>query len=112
MIEINGMLEKKSLGFIGFLQATGIIVYCGLVGMILWQGDTLFGPMPSLWGPPLLLVLFSTSVLVCALLTFGYAFKLLYVKKEPQKAIKLVAYTALWLMMFVFVALTLLAAQR
>lgn len=98
-----------SLEFLAFLQSAGIVVYCGLIGLVLWQGNTLFGVVPNFWGPLLFLVLFSTSALICALLAFGNAFQFLYVKKEPQKAIKLVALTTIWLMLFVVLVLILLA---
>lgn len=97
------ILSKKknfSLSFIAFWQALGVIVYCSLVALLFWRGERWFGKMNHYFGPVFLLVLFSTSVLVCALLTFGYPFVLFWEKKETKKALKMVIYTAAWLTFF------------
>ncbi len=98
--------EKLSLKLIGFLQALGLIVYCGLVSLLFWRGGNLFGPSPSFWGPLLVIVLFSTSALIAALLTLGYPFVLFWKKKQTMQALKLVGYTAVWLVFFIVVVIS------
>jgi hypothetical protein len=99
--------EKTSLGLISFLQALGLAFYCGLVATLFWKGNRLFGEDPNYWGPVLFLVIFTTSALVSALLVLGYPFFLFWQKKQTQKAIKLVAYTAIWLLVFILLGLLL-----
>jgi len=99
--------EKTSLGLISFLQALGLAFYCGLVAILFWKGNQLFGNTPNFWGPALFLVVFTTSALVSALLVLGYPFFLFWQKKQTQKAIRLVGYTAAWLVGFILLALFL-----
>jgi hypothetical protein len=100
--------EKTSLCLISFLQALGLALYCGLVSILFWQSNTLFGKGPNFWGPALFLVLFVTSALVSALFVLGYPFFLFWQKKQTQKAIKLVGYTTAWLMGFIILALVII----
>jgi hypothetical protein len=94
-----------SLGFIGFLQATGILVYCSLIGLIFWKGNHIFGPAPSLFGPVAFFLLFMVSAVICALLYLGYAFWLFWEHKNLRRALHLVIHTTLWC--FVFIAIIL-----
>ena len=96
------MKKKLSLGFIAFLQALGVIIYCCLVGLLFWRGNKWFGHVPNFLGPLLFLVLFSASVLISGLLTFGYPIILFWEKKQRTKALKLVIYTTGWLNFFCF----------
>lgn len=101
--------EKFSLGFIAFLQALGLVVYCSLVGLLIWQGENIFGPPYTFLGPAMFLVLFVASALISALLILGYPFILFWEKKELVKALKLVVFTIGWLLFFVLlIFLTLL----
>ena len=96
-------MEKKkehSLGFIAFFQALGIILYCSLIALLILQGNKWFGNMPNYFGPFLFLVLFSTSALICAIITLSYPFILWQKKQLLDQAIKLIIYTAGWLLFF------------
>ncbi|MFH2232307.1 MAG: hypothetical protein ABII13_04015 [Patescibacteria group bacterium] len=97
--------DKIPLCLTAFLQALGLIIYCSLIGLVLWRGETLFGQVPNFMGPVLLLVLFATSALICALITLGHPIILFYKKKEPVKALKLIALTAGWLVLFIVLLL-------
>ena len=108
MKKITTYFEKKSLWCIGFYQALGLTLYCGLVGLIFWNGDKWFGPMNQYLGPVLLLVILVTSVVISALIVFGYPFILFWEKKETSKALKLVSFTALWLLVFIFVIIIII----
>jgi len=98
-------LEKFSLSFIGFLQAFGITLYCALIGFLLWAGGEIFGPMKTFLGPFLVLSLMVASVLICALLAFGYPVILFWDKKNTAGAVKLVTYTTGWLVFFIAVGI-------
>ncbi len=92
---------KISLKLMAFLQALGLVFYCGLVSLFFWQGENLFGQYPSFLAPLLMLVLFSTSALIAGLLTLGYPIILFWKKKQKTQALKLVGYTAIWLIVFI-----------
>jgi hypothetical protein len=91
----------KNLLKIGLLQAAGLIGYISLVATMMQNGERLFGQMDNIAGPVVFLTLFSFSVLVCALITLAYPFKLFWIKKKPLEALRLVGYTALFLLFFI-----------
>lgn len=102
--------EKKkslSLTFIAFLQALGLVVYCGLIGLLFSQGGKWFGPHNFL-GPAFFLTLFVASALICALLTLGYPIVLFWEREQTIKALKLVVYTTAWLIFFVLLVILVL----
>lgn len=94
-------MKKLPLGFIAFLQALGLAVYCGLISLIMLNGETWFGRVPNFYGPLLLLCLLVTSALISALITLGYPVILFWKMNQPVKAVKLVIYTAGWSAAFV-----------
>lgn len=81
----------------GFFQALGLVAYCGLVATVMWNASQLFKDTPDYFGPFLFLILFSTSALICSLITLGYPFTLYFNKGKKKEAIKLVFYTTYWL---------------
>jgi hypothetical protein len=93
---------------IAFLQATGLVFYCGLVGLIMWQGNSWFGPATNFLGPVLLLVLFVISALACALIGLGYPLILFWDEKKTKDALKLVTYTVAWLALYLFLIISVL----
>lgn len=99
-------LQKSSIPFIAFLQATTEILYISLVAVIFWGGDQWFGKMNNFAGPILVLTLLSVSVLISALITLCYPFILFWEHKKPKKAIKLITYTTLWLIFYFLLLLT------
>jgi hypothetical protein len=100
--------KKLSLPFIAFLQAAGLATYCGLIGLLMWKAEGIFGPPYTFLGPTLFLVLFVASALISALLILGYPFILFWEKKQTVKALKLVVYSIAWLTLFVFLILLFL----
>lgn len=91
----------------GFLQALGVAAYCSLIGIIPWKGEELFGNIgPNYFGPVAFLLLFSTSVLICALLVFYKPYKLFFDGKK-KAAVDLVLATSIWLAVFFFTFLLL-----
>ena len=89
------------------LQALGTTAYVSLVALIFWRGNQWFGKMNPYLGPVLVLTLLVISAIICALIVFAKPF-LLWQTKKPKKALKLVAYTAGWLVLFFFVTLGVL----
>lgn len=100
MKAIVSNLEKLSACKVAFFQALGLVIYCGLVGVIFWQGEMWFGKMNNYLGPVMVLVLLSMSVIICALIAFGYPFLVFWEEKKTKKAITIVYYTAAWLILF------------
>src|SRR3990167_10814964 len=95
-----GKMKKLSLEFVSFLQALGLTIYVSLVGLLMWQGNTIFGTINSFLGPTLFLLVFVLSAVVCGLLFGYYPFILWWEEKETKKAIRVVFYTAGWLVFF------------
>ncbi len=102
-------MRKFSLGFIAFLQATGLVIYCSLIGLLFWQGENLFGPPFTFLIPAMFLVLFVVSAIISALIVLGYPFILFWEKKKTIEALKLVIFTAGWLAFFTFLFILILA---
>ncbi len=109
MKRLVNYLEKKSLCYIAFLQALGLILYCSLIGLIFWQGNRWFGTVPNFWGPLLFLILFVASALISALIVLGYPFILFWEKKQTTKALRLVLCTTVWLASFVLLLILIFA---
>ena len=94
------VMKKRCLCWVSFLQALGLVLYCGLIGAIFWRGEKWFGRMANFWGPFLMLIILVTSALVCGLIVFGYPIRLVLKEKKMDKAVKLVLYTSGWLVGF------------
>jgi len=106
---MNFLKKKKlSLSFIAFLQALGLVLYCSLVGLLMWQGENIFGPPYTFLGPAMFLILFVASALISALLILGYPFILFWEKKRLVEALKLVVFTIGWLLFFVLLFILIL----
>jgi len=99
------MIKNNSLIKISFLQALGLVVYCSIVGFALAHGEQWFSKIPQYFAPLLSLLLFSTSALVCGLITLSYPIILSLKKKQPIKALKLILYTVLWLISFILIVI-------
>lgn len=95
----------------GLRQAISVVVYCASVGLLIYNGNQIFGKTPNYFGPVAFLLLFSTSVLVCGLLVFYKPYKLFFAKKQTQ-AIDLVVSTTVWLFIFFIVFLLLALGLR
>jgi len=98
-------MKKLPLGLVGFLQALGVAAYCSLVSLLFWRGNEWFGKVPNYLGPLLFLILFAASALICALISLGYPVFLIWKKQQTEKALRLVAYTAGWLVIFVLLVI-------
>jgi hypothetical protein len=99
-------LSKYPESTVGFYQALGVGVYCGLIGLIMFRGNDIFGHTPNFLGPLLFLMLFCVSALICGLLTLAYPAIVFF--KDKIKALKIVLFTILWLFLFIFSILIVL----
>lgn len=91
----------------GFFQAFGVFVYCTLIGLFMGNANSLFGDLGLPFGPILILLLFSTSALVCAAIVFYKPYKV-FVDGKKKEALDIVISTAVWLaifLLFFFIAL-------
>jgi hypothetical protein len=96
-------MKHPSLGFIAFLQATGVVLYCGLIGFAVLNGNRWFGPTPpSFLNPLLFLTLFIFSAVLCSLIFLGYPFMLFWEHKKTREALRLVFYSSAWLFFYLF----------
>ncbi len=105
-------MKKPSLNFLAFLQALGVLVYCGLVSYVMLNGNSWFGPMASVLGPLLFLTLFVASALVTGSLVLGFPIKLFWIDNKKKEAINLLVQTTLWILVFVTLLILILFLRR
>jgi hypothetical protein len=91
----------------GFLQALGVTIYCSLIGIFFWKGNEIFGKINNYFGPVAFLLMFSVSVLICALIVFYKPYKLFFDGKKKE-AIDIVLYTTTGLFIFFLLSLLLM----
>jgi hypothetical protein len=91
----------------GFLQALGVFLYCLLIGLIMGNGNKLFGKVDNAFTPIFVLLLFSTSALICGAIVFYKPYKL-FTDGKKKEALDTVIFTALWLFAFLLVFATAL----
>lgn len=101
----------KSPVKVGLLQAAGLAIYIALVGTFMFNANHWFGNIGNFLGPITVLTLFSVSVLICGFIALGYPIKLFWIKKQPQVAIKIVAYTTGFLFIFLILLFTFLLTK-
>jgi len=101
-------LQKYPDFEMGLFQALVIIIYCFLVGLIFWKGNTWFGKMDFYLGPVLFLVLFILSALICGLTAFAYPIYIFWEEKNTSKALRIIGFTSIWLFVFVLLVMTAL----
>lgn len=104
--------RKLPLWLIGFFQAFGLVLYCSLVALMLSQGESWFKKVPEYFGPFIFLMVFTTSALISAIITLGYPIILFWHKKQKKQAIKLILYTAVWLLVLVISSITIIVTQN
>jgi hypothetical protein len=89
-------ITKFSPPLFGFLQALGITLYCSFVGVIIFNGNEIFGKPDRYVGPVAFLLLFISSAMICALIAF-YKPYLLFFEGKKKEALETVVNTAAWL---------------
>ena len=89
----------------GFVQALGVAAYIGLVGIFINNGEKLVGNLGLPFGPMLMLLLLSVSVLICAALVLYKPYKL-FIGNKKKEALDTVISTAFWLFIFFIIFLS------
>ena len=100
---------KKDNRLIALLQAVGLISYIALVAFVMQNAESFLDGTSEFLRAILFLTLFSTSALICGSITLGYPGYVLWKTKDAGRAMEIVAYTALFLVIFVFLGIALLA---
>lgn len=94
----------------GFLQASGVTVYVGMVSLFMFNVQKIFGNQPDkFYAPIIFLLLFISSALICALIVF-YQPYLLFFNKHKKQALELIMHTTVWLFLF-FIAVLITAVM-
>lgn len=88
-------MKKPNLCLLGFLQALGVIVYCGLVAGFFWSCNKFFVAASGFWATALMLALLVFSAAVTGSIVFGYP-AYLALKGKIKDALTLLAYTLLY----------------
>ena len=86
----------------GFIQALGVLLYCGLIGTVMQNGNTLFGKQDTFMTPIAVLTMLCVSVLICALIVFKKPYELFFDGKKKE-ALNVVVYTAVSLLVVVVI---------
>lgn len=92
-------MKKLSTPLIGFLQALGVAIYCGLVATFFWYMEKIDIPEPNFFGVALMLLLLVVSAAITGLLVFGYPVYLTMHGKVKQ-ALPILGYTFLYAILF------------
>jgi len=99
-------MRKISLPFLAFLQATGLVVYIGLVSLIFLYGNQIFGRMNNYSGPILFLLIFVFSAVICSILVLGRA-GFLFWEKRYKEAFPLFFGTIGWILFYLILVFLL-----
>lgn len=105
-------MKKLSPPIVGLLQAIFLSLYCALIGTFFWKANSWFGNINNLFAPFIMLSLFVVSALICAIISLGYPFIIFWDKKNTKQAIKMVLYTAGWLILFIIIFLSFLVISK
>lgn len=95
----------------GFLSALGVSFYILLIGLFINNGEKFIGHISLPLGPILMLLLLSTSVLICAVLAFYKPYKL-FINDKKKEAANTVISTTLWLIIFLILFIAGIAIFR
>ena len=92
----------------GFLQASGLVTYIGLIAAFLNNVEKLFGHnVPELLAAMTMLLLFVLSAVISALLVLGKA-GFLFWEKQYSDAFALVLWTIGWGLLYLVLLITIL----
>lgn len=92
-------MKKISLPFLAFLQATGLLIYIGLVCLIFLYGNQIFGKINNYYGPILFLLIFVLSAVISSTLVLGRA-GFLFWEKRYKEAFPLFFWTVAWIFFY------------
>ncbi len=89
---------------IGLAQATGVVAYIMVIIGVMSPLST--HRVSEAIAPLMMMLLFSTSVLVCGILVFYRPYTLFFVENKKAEAAQAVVWTAGWLAAFLLVVIT------
>ncbi len=99
-------IKNLSLPFLGFLQATGLLIYVTLVALFMSNANQIFGKTDnSFFGPIAFLLLFIISATISATIVLARAGYLFW-EKRYQEAFTLLGWTLGWAVLYFILALT------
>ncbi len=107
METIENLLQKKnSPSLIGFLQAAGVVIYCGFVAVFFFYMSQTKA-QPGFFGFFLMLALFVFSAAITGSLVFGYP-AYLVLNKRIKEAINILTYTLLFSLIIILISIILI----
>lgn len=90
------MFKKSSTPFVGFLQATVLVIYILLISTFMnWMSTAPNKPDSSYYGPILFLLLFIISAVISATIVLGKA-AIYFWEKQYKKSFTLLGWTVGW----------------
>ncbi len=96
---------------LGFLQALGVSFYILLIGLFINNVEKYIGNIGLPFGPILMLLLLSTSVLICAVLVLYKPYKL-FIEGKKKEALSVIIATTISLFGFLTLFLIGLAVFK
>lgn len=85
-------MDNKKLAIYALINSVGVLVYTAAVGLIMSNGEKVFGQMQRFWGPVAFLMLFVLSATIVGALVLGRPV-LFYLDGLKKEAVKLFIYT-------------------
>lgn len=105
------MLNKASVQLVAFLQATGLVIYLGLLALFFNNVvPNLDESANEVYAPIVMLLLFIISAVITSSLVLGRAGVLFWDKKYAQ-AFRLVAWTVGWCLLYFSLLVAFLFVQ-
>jgi len=100
-------MKKINLPLLGFIQAAGVLVYCGLVAVLINSLDSISLSLTPLIGGSIMLTLLVVSAAITGAIVFGYSIYLA-LKNNIKEAVYLFLFTILYLIGIIFVGIILM----
>ena len=100
-------MKKITLPFLGFLQATCLVIYIGLVTGFFAFAENWFPNLDFFYGPILMLLLFVVSAVISALLVLGRAGYLFW-EKRYRECFMLLGWTIGWALFYLVAMIVML----
>lgn len=102
-------IKNPSLPLLGFLQASGLVLYLFLVSQAMFRFSTILGPSTSEFLAPIVfLLLFVISVVTCGFLVLAKA-GLLFWEKRYKESFTLIGWTIGWSALYLIGIVLILA---
>ena len=102
------MLKHKKILWHGFLLATGVAIYTSGISALMANGQRMFGSMSGIWGGAIMLTLICASAAIIGSLIFARPIFMVIAGEKKQGLLQLI-FTIGWLVVFLIVALSLVA---